>query len=159
VLVRSGAVAALVAGLALLAACGGSSGDGRATASSSTSSSSTTTTAPPATGRATQWRDDTARWRQLVPGALAMGRAAVADELAARYRGGDTSDVGEVAVAVVGSGEPLLVTLRETGVSDRIPGRDIEITLEGGDQGWSIASARVRDLCVEVDESNPTQCA
>ncbi len=93
-------------------------------------------------------------------GRLRAGRAAVADELAARYRGGDTSEVGAVAVAEVGSGEPLVVVLRETGVSDAVAGRDIEITLEGGDAGWGVASARVRDACVvAVDEADPTQCA
>ena len=61
-------------------------------------------------------------------------------------------------MAAVGTGEPLVVSLRETGVSDGVYGRDIEITLEGSDEGWSVVGARVRDLCVEVAASRPTHC-
>ena len=149
-----------VAAAAAVGATGcGSSGGSHSGGSSPTSVAGRTTTTT--TGAvATSWRDDTAHWRQLAPGAFALGRAAVADELAARYRGGDTSEVGAVAVAEVNSGEPLVVVLRETGVSDTVAGRDIEITLEGGDAGWGVASARVRDACVvAVDEAHPTRCA
>ena len=111
------------------------------------------------TGRPTQWRDDTAHWKQLAPDPFDVGPTALADELAARYRGGDTSSVGQVSVAAVRTGEPLVVVLLESGVSDGISSRDIEITLEGSDEGWSVVGARVRDLCVEVAESHPTQCA
>jgi hypothetical protein len=138
-------------------ACGSS--DSTAKPRDTTTTLAATTTSTGATiGRATEWRDVTAYWRHLVPEPLAEGRTAVANELAARYRGGDTSEVGQVAVAEVRTGEPLVVVLQETGVSDAVLGRDIEITLDGGDQGWAVVSARVRDLCMQVDQSNPTQC-
>lgn len=152
-MVIGGIVAALV-----LAGCGSSGSSAKPRDTTTTTRVATTTSTGTAIGRPTEWRDDTAHWKQLVPGSLALGRAAVADELAAHYRGGDTSEVGQVEIAEVRLGEPLVVALRETGVSDGIPGREIEVTLEGGDQGWAVVSARVRDLCVQVDESNPTQC-
>ncbi len=142
-----------------LAACGSDSTATTSTTSSTAKPDSTTSTSTLAlTGRPTQWRDDTAHWKQLALDPFDVGPTALADELAARYRGGDTSSVGQVSVAAVRTGEPLVVVLRETGVSDAVYGRDIEITLEGSDEGWSVVGARVRDLCVEVAESNPTQC-
>ena len=144
----------------VLAACGSDSPVATSTTSSTAKRGPTTSTSTvPLTGHPTQWRDDTARWKQLAPDPFALGPAAVADELTARYRGGDTSSVGQVTVAAVQTGEPLVVGLRETGVSDAVSSRDIEITLEGSDEGWSVVGARVRDLCVEVAESHPTECA
>lgn len=154
--VRRLCITTAIASLLALSACGSSGSESESSTTTTTKPASTSTSR--AIGRPTGWRDDTAHWRQLVPGSLALGPAAVADELAARYRGGDTSEVGQVTVAEVRSGEPLVIVLRETGVSDAVPGRDIEITLEGGDQGWAIASARVRDLCMQVDESDPMRC-
>lgn len=151
----------LVVGLLLLAAgCGsdGSTAKGGASTSTTTASSTTSTTLAADIGRPTEWRDETARWKQLAPRPFSEAPAAVADDLAAIYRGGDTSEVGEVTVLSVGTGEPLVVVLRETGVSDGITGRDIEITLEGSDAGWGVVGARVKDYCMQVDESHPTQC-
>jgi hypothetical protein len=139
-------------------ACGsdGSTAEPRDT---TTTSRLTTTTSMGATiGRPTEWRDESARWKQLAPTPFSERPSAVADDLAAIYRGGGTSEVGEVKVLEVRTGEPLVVVLRETGVSDGIPGRDIEVTLEGSDEGWSVVGARVTDYCVQVDESHPTQC-
>jgi hypothetical protein len=155
------AAVTLVAGLSLIAAgCGsdGSKATGGTSTSTSTAPTSTSTTLADTIGRPTQWRDETARWKQLAPTPFSEGPTAVADDLAAIYRGGDTSEVGEVKVLEVRTGEPLVVVLRETGVSDGIPGRDIEITLEGSDAGWAVTGARVRDYCMQVDESQPTQC-
>jgi hypothetical protein len=150
------ACAAFVVGVA---ACGSSGSTATPSNTSTTSKATTTTsTSQAATGRPTQWRDDTAHWTQLAPQPFDEGPQAVADDLAALYRGGDTSEVGDVSVEAVRTGEPLVVVLGEVGVSDAVLGRDIEITLEGGDQGWAVVSARVRDLCMQVDESNPTQC-
>ena len=142
-----------------LAACGSDSTVATSTTSTTAKPGSTTSTSSSALkGRPTQWRDDTAHWKQLAPDPFDVGPTAIGDELAARYRGGDTSSVGQVSVAAVGTGEPLVISLRETGVSDGVSSRDIEITLEGSDEGWSVVGARVRDLCVEVAESHPTQC-
>ena len=142
-----------------LAACGSDSTVATSTTSATAKPGSTTSTSSSAlNGRPTQWRDDTAHWKQLAPDPFDVGPTAIGDELAARYRGGDTSSVGQVSVAAVGTGEPLVISLRETGVSDGVSSRDIEITLEGSDEGWSVVGARVRDLCVEVAESHPTQC-
>jgi len=153
---------ALITALAIVAtACGSDGSTGRAggdaAASSSTTASTTSTTQAADVGRPTTWRDETAHWQQLAPGRFAEGPAAVADDLAARYRGGDTSEVGQVMVDEVRTGEPLVVLLRETGVSDGVLGRDIEITLEGSDEGWGVVGARTRDFCVQVDESK-SQC-
>jgi hypothetical protein len=153
---RALTVAAVVVGVA---ACGSSTTDAKAPSSTTTKPTATTsTTSSPVAGRPTQWHDDTAHWQQLAPDPFDLGPTAIADELAARYRGGDTSEVGQVSVAEVRTGEPLVVVLREQGVSDGILDRTIEITLEGGDRGWKVVSARVRDGCVEVAESDPTHC-
>jgi hypothetical protein len=160
------AVAAFVAVVAL-AGCGSSGGSSAGSTTSSPSrststtstSTSTSTTSGPATGATTSWRDDTARWKQLVPAPISKSPQLVAEALAAAYRGGDTSAVGQVSVARVGTGEPLVVTLAESGVSDTVLSREIEITLEPGDEGWAVSSARVRDRCVQVDAADPAQCA
>lgn len=159
---RMFATGLLVMAAALAVAACGSSGGSAArgpTTTASTAPRPTTSTAPAqGSGRPTTWRDDTAHWKQLVPAPISKSPAQVADDLAAAYRGGDTSEVGQVSVQEVRTGEPLVVVLSESGVSDGIPGRDIEITLEPGDEGWAVSSARVRDRCVEVAESNPAQC-
>src|SRR4051794_36100898 len=101
------------AAVVVLSACGNSgSATSRPDTTSSTKLTTTTSTTAPIAGT-TAWRDDTAHWKQLVPEPLATGRQEVADELAARYRGGDTSDVGLVAVTDVGTDEPLVVELTE----------------------------------------------
>lgn len=157
-----GLAGTVAAWMLLVAACGSSSGSAARTSSTTSRARATTTTTSattPATGRPTTWRDDTAHWKVLAPRAFSESPAQVADDLAARYRGGGTSEVGQVSVQEVRTGEPLVVVLSESGVSDGILGREIEITLEGGDEGWAVSSARVRDRCVEVAESNPAQCA
>ena len=53
-----------------------------------------------------------------------------------------------MTVTQVGTGEPLVVVLTETGVPDPAVTRvETEITLEGGDQGWAVTSARQRSVC------------
>jgi hypothetical protein len=154
------AVAAAVA-VVVLAACGSSGGSsaGSTTSSTSRSTSTTSTTTGSTTGATTTWRDDTAHWKQLVPAPISRSPQLVAEDLAAAYRGGDTSAVGQVTVQEVRTGEPLVVVLAEAGVSDTVLSREIEITLEPGDEGWAVSSARVRDRCVQVDAADPAQCA
>lgn len=140
-----------------VAACGSpgsSAGD-----KPSTTSSSTTTAMPVARGPA-QWRDVTAEWKQRAPDPFSEGPDAVAEDLAAAWRGGDTSEVGLIEVIAVRHGEPLVVVLRESGGGDQnLVRTDVEITLEGGDEGWAISTARAQDLCrYEVAESEPTRC-
>jgi len=129
----------------LVTACG-SSGGSRSGSSTSTATKVTTTTTAACAGSG--WSDVTAAWKTLAPGPYAEGRQQVADDLAALRRGQDTSEVGQVSVAGVGTGEPLVVTLSETGVPDvQVARVDTEITLEGGDQGWSVSSARRHSIC------------
>jgi len=138
------AVAAVVFAVTV-AACG-SSGGSRSGSSTSTEASGTTTTTATCTGAG--WVDVTPAWKALAPGPFAAGRQQVAENLAALRRGQDTSQVGQVAVAEVGTGEPLVVVLSETGVPDvQVTRVDTEITLEGGDQGWAVSSARQRSIC------------
>ena len=139
--------AATVAFAVTVAACG-SSGGSKSGSSTSTSTKATTTTTAACAGSA--WSDVTAAWKTLAPGPYAEGRQQVADDLAALRRGQDTSEVGQVSVAKVGTGEPLVVVLSETGVPDAQVARvDTEITLEGGDQGWSVSSARRQSVCAD----------
>jgi hypothetical protein len=131
-----------------VAACGSSGRSTSGSSSSSTSSSSRTssTTAPTCAGAG--WADVTPGWKTLAPGPYATGRQQVAEDLAARRRGQDTSQVGQVSVAEVRAGEPLVVVLAETGGPDPAVTRvETEITLEGGDQGWMVTSARQRSIC------------
>ncbi len=148
---------AVVVLLTALAACGsgGSSAGGSSTSSSTTSSTST----PPA-GGPTEWRDVTAEWKARSPGPFAEGPDAVAEDLAAAWRGGDTSEVGQIEVVEVRRGEPLVVVVRESGgANQNVVHTDVEITLEGGDEGWVVSSARAQELCrSQVDESQPTRC-
>jgi len=128
-----------------VAACG-SSGGSRSGSSTSTATKATTTTTATCAGAG--WADVTAAWKTLAPGPFASGRQQVADDLAALRRGQDTSEVGQVSVAEVRRGEPLVVVLSETGGPDiEVTRVDTEITLEGGDQGWSVTSARQRSVC------------
>lgn len=152
----------LVMGAAVfgLAACG---------SSSSTAKSPTPTTAKPGgttssttmSPSAIAWADVTAEWKSRAPGPFAAGRDAVAEDLAAAWRGGDTSEVGQISVVTVRRGEPLVVVLRETGGADAsVASTDVEITLEGGDEGWAVVSARALHNCVtNVDPADPTRCA
>jgi hypothetical protein len=134
---------AVVAIAIVAAACGSSSGS---TSGSSTSSKGTTTTSAACAGA--EWSDVTSAWKTLAPGPYAEGRQQVADDLAALRRGQDTSEVGQVSVAEVRTGEPLVVALSETGVPDvQVQRVDTEITLDGGDQGWSVTAARQRSIC------------
>ena len=142
-----------------LAACGSSSSTAKPKPTTSTTSTSKSTTG--STGRPTQWRDVTAEWKARAPGPFAKGRTAVAEDLAAAWRGGDTSTVGVIDVVAVRTGEPLVVVLRETGgAKDGIVGTDVEITLEGGDEGWAVTSARAQDTCTgTADQADPNRCA
>src|SRR5882672_10418664 len=89
-------------------ACGSSSGS---KSGSSTESMGTTTTSAACAGA--EWSDATAAWKTIAPGSYAEGRQQVADDLAALRRGQDTSEVGQVSVAQVRAGEPLVVVLSE----------------------------------------------
>jgi hypothetical protein len=128
-----------------VAACG-SSGGSKSGSSTSTATKATTTTTATCSGAG--WSDVTAAWKTLAPGPYAEGRRQVADDLAALRRGQDTSEVGQVSVREVRGGEPLVVVLSETGVPDvQVARVDTEITLEGGDQGWSVTAARRHSIC------------
>jgi hypothetical protein len=140
-------VCAAVAATALTACGSGDSKSGSSTSTSASSRTSTTTTTAAACANAA-WTDVTSTWTALATQPLAEGRQQVADDLAALRRGQDTSEVGQVSVAEVRTGEPLVVVLSETGVPDVSVARvDTEITLEGGDEGWSVTSARQRSIC------------
>ena len=144
-----------------LVACGSDGSRPRARGSStSTTSSSTSTTAPPVVGGRTDWGDVTAQWKALAPNAFAKGPEAVAEDLAALWRGGDTSEVGRVGVASVQRGEPLRIVIVERDVpDDAVLQIDIEITLEGGDEGWVLSSARAQYECRRgVADGDPTVC-
>ena len=142
-----------------LAACGSGSSTAKSPTPSTVKPGATTsTTASPG---ATAWADVTAEWKSRAPGPFAKGPDAVAEDLAAAWRGGDTSEVGQISVVTVRTGEPLVVVLRETGGADAtVASTDVEVTLEGGDQGWAVTSARAQDTCVSsVDPAAPTNCA
>ena len=157
--VRHVVIAGAVIGLA---ACGSSSSTAKPPApSASTTKPAATSTTAGVAGRPTQWRDVTAEWKARAPGPFAKGPDAIAEDLAAAWRGGDTSTVGVIDVVAVRTGEPLVVVLRETGGADAtVAMTDVEITLEGGDQGWALVSARSQSTCVSsVDPADPTKCA
>jgi hypothetical protein len=157
---RRAALIALLLGL-IASACGSDGSSPPATTTSTgPTRSSTSSTTPAAEGAQTAWRDVTARWQQLAPRPIPKGPAAVADDLAALLRGGDTSSVGQVEVAGVRTGEPLVVVIRETGVpDDSTAAVEYEITLEAGDEGWLVTSARGRSTCARgVDRTEPTRC-
>ena len=154
----------MAAGIATvgLAACGSSSSTAEPKATSSTSSASTsTTTIPPAVveGR-TKWVDVTERWKTLAPTAFAEDPQAAAEDLAALWRGGDTSSVGIVEVVSVQQGEPAVIVIRERDVPDEaVASVDYEITLEPGDEGWVVSKARAQYACRRaIDPADPAHC-
>jgi hypothetical protein len=143
-------------------ACG-SDGSKPATSSStsSASSSTTSTTAPPvAVVGETEWVDATAKWKQLAPNAFATTPAAAAEDLAALLRGGGTSETGVVEVVSVQGGEPAVIVIRETGLpDDAVYSATYEITMQPGDEGWVVGSARVKYGCLRgVDPTDDTRC-
>lgn len=142
-----------------VAACGSGSSTANSPAPSTAKPGSTASTS--ASPGATAWADVTAEWKSRAPGPFAAGPDAVAEDLAAAWRGGDTSEVGQISVATVGTGEPLVVVLRETGGADAtVASTDVEVTLEGGDQGWAVTAARAQKTCAgSVDPTDPTHCA
>lgn len=148
----------LVAFVAL--GCGSDGSSPKSASTSTTASSSTTTSTRAPTGEQTAWREDTARWQQLAPTPIAKGPDAVAEDLAALLRGGDTSEVGQVEVVDVRTGEPLVVVIRESGLADDSTAAvTYEVTLEPGDEGWLVSRARARSTCVRgVDATDPSLC-
>lgn len=163
---RSGAVVLVLGSMLFAAGCGsdGSSTTGArsSTSSSTTSSTSTTsTTAPPAAvAGETTWIDATAKWKQLAPQAFAKMPAAAAEDLAALLRGGATSEAGMVEVVSVQGGEPAVIVIRETGLpDDAVYEATYEITMQPGDEGWVVSSARVKYGCLRgVDTTDDTRC-
>jgi hypothetical protein len=161
---RHSTAALLIATAALFATACGSDGS-KPAASSSTSSSSTSsttsTTAPPvAVAGETAWVDATAKWKQLAPTAFAKTPAAAAEDLAALLRGGGTSETGMVEVVSVQGGEPAVIVIRETGLpDDSVYSATYEITMQPGDEGWVVGSARVQYGCLRgVDTTDDTRC-
>ncbi len=150
-----------VAVVGVLATGCGSDGSTPAASSSSSSTSSTTNTAPPVAGEQTDWTDATSQWKAIAPNSFAEGPDAVSRDLAALRRGGPTSEVGEVTVLDVRPGEPLVVVLGETGVpDDAVAAIETEITLEGGDEGWVVSTARSRRACARgVSPTDTRLCA
>ena len=144
----------------LVAACGSGSSVAESTTSSTVKPATTTSTTVGSRGPTT-WRDVTPEWKARAPRPFAEGPDAVAEDLAAAWRGNDTSEVGEITVVAVHPGEPLVVDLRESGGADATAAStDVEITLEGGDEGWAVIAARARNTCVtRVDPADPTHCA
>lgn len=146
-----------------LAACG--SDDPKATPSTAATSapvapgSSTTIPEPIVEGR-TKWVDVTERWKALAPTPFASNPEQAADDLAALWRGGDTSEVGIVEVVSVRRGEPAVVVIRERDVpDDSIAAVDYEITLEPGDEGWVVSKARAQQSCRRgVSTTDATLC-
>ena len=143
-----------------LAACGSGSTTAKSPTPSTAKPGATTSSTTAASPGSTAWGDVTAEWKFRAPGPFAAGPDAVAEDLAAAWRGGDTSAVGPISVVTVRTGEPLVVVLRETGGADAtVASTDVEITLEGGDQGWAVISARARQTCAsKVDPADPTHC-
>jgi hypothetical protein len=142
-----------------LVACGSDGGSEPAASSTTAPDTAPPTSSPPAVDGRTEWRDVTPEWRALAPQPFDAGPDAVAEDLAARARGGDTSTVGQIEVVAVDRGEPLVVVLRETGGDDVVQQTDIEITLQPDEAGWVLSKARARDTCYRgVDESDPTRC-
>jgi hypothetical protein len=152
----------LVATVALLVgatACG-SDGSKPAGGSTSTTRPATSSTTHAAGGRTTDWSDVTAAWKTLAPDPFAVGPQQVADDLAARRRGQDTSEVGIVTVNEVRTGEPLVIVLHEAGGPDPAVAQVVtEITLEPGDEGWLVSSARQRSVCAAGSTANATTCS
>lgn len=158
--ITSGVLAAVVA--VTFAACGssgGSSAKGSST-SSTTKASGTGSTTPAPVGGRTAWQDVTAQWKQLVPQPISQAPEQVAEDMAATWRGMDTSEVGEISVVSISRGEPLKIVVKETGGPDlAVVETDVEITLEGGDEGWAVSSARQQSSCRTAPASaSATSC-
>ena len=102
----------------------------------------------------------TERWKTLAPKAFKKGPEAVAEDLAALWRGGDTSEVGTVAVVSVRKGEPAVIVIRESdGPDEAVAWVDYEITFEPGDEGWVVSKARAQSTCRRaIDPADPTHC-
>jgi hypothetical protein len=161
---RTGITVGLAAMLAFTTvSCGSSGGSKAATTSTSSTITSPNGTAPPTpppvvAGR-TKWVDVTSHWKALAPEPFDESPAAVADDLAALRRGEDTSEVGQVRVVAIEKGEPLRITLTETGVPDiAVVQVDTEITLEGGDQGWAVSRVRQQLACRNAPGADATTC-
>ena len=150
------------AGIAVvgLAACGSSSSTAKSPVPSTAKPGGTTSTTTAASAGSTAWADVTAEWKSRAPRPFAAGPDVVAEDLAAAWRGGGTSEVGQISVVSARAGEPLVVVLREAGGADAaVASTDVEITLEGGDEGWAVVSARARQTCAgPVDPADPTKC-
>ena len=159
---RRNGVIVIVVVTATLSACGSNSSKALPKPTSTTSANGSTTTIPPSAveGR-TKWVDVTARWKALAPKPFKKGPEAVAQDLAALWRGGDTSSVGIVEVAAVQTGEPARVVIRERDVPDEsIAAVDYEITLEPGDEGWVVSKARAQYSCRRaVSPTDPKRCS
>lgn len=149
----------------VLAACGSSGGSkstGSSTSASSGASSTTSTpsTPPPVVNGRTRWTDVTARWKALAPRPFNSSPEQAAEDLAALRRGQDTSEVGQVAVVAVRRGEPAVVVLSETGVPDvDVVEIATEITLEPGDEGWTVSKARQQYACRSSVAADATSCS
>ncbi len=156
----------MATGTLALAACGssGSSGKGSGPTSSTSraagTSGTTGTSAPPTVAGRTAWSDVSAQWKALVPNPISQPPEEIAQDMAATWRGMDTSSVGEISIVSISHGEPLKIVLKERGGAD--PGvieTDVEITLEGGDEGWAVSSARQQDTCRTAPASaSATSC-
>ena len=104
----------------------------------------------------TTWVDVTERWKALAPNAFSEGPDAVAEDLAALWRGGDTSDVGTVEVVSVKQGEPAVIVIRgRDGPDEAVASVDYEINLEPGHEGWVVSMARVNP-CAASPSIRPT---
>jgi hypothetical protein len=153
----------LVVGATLLALSACSSDGSRPSAgstSTSASSRTSTTTRPSGTGGTTAWVDVSATWKAMTPSALSTDPHQVAEDLATLRRGQDTSSVGEVSVASVSSGEPAVIVLVETGgADDAVATLETEITLEPGEGGWTVGTARQRATCYQpLPSPDATTC-
>jgi hypothetical protein len=145
-----------VAAAALVTTACGSSGS----AAKPSETTSTSTTTRPAGGAVTAWVDVSATWKAMAPSSMSTDPRHVADDLAALRRGQGTSDVGQVSVAEVRIGEPAVVVLVETGGADPAVAKlETEITLEPGEGGWTVGTARQRATCYEAPSSpDATTC-
>lgn len=155
--------ATLAVASGMLGACGSSEPNATPTTTSSSSpvspGSSTTIPEPVVEGRTT-WVDVTDRWKALAPTAFATNPDQVAEDLAALWRGGDTSEVGIVEVVAVRRGEPAVIVIRERDVpDDSVAAVDYEITLQPGDEGWLVSKARAQRSCRRgVSATDATLC-
>jgi hypothetical protein len=143
-----------VAACVVVAACGSSGSTATPDRTTTTSRRPTTSTGPAGEGT-TAWVDVSATWKAMAPSSMSTNPHEVADDLAALRRGqGGTSDVGEVSVVEVRSGEPAVVVLAETGGGDPAVAKvETEITLEPGEGGWTVGTARQRSTCFRAPAS------